>query len=253
MRLQIPLDRLENRLSLLQQVNRLSRSMDGMRDLDHVDVLRQQAYEVLRRGIGDAFDLSKEDARVVERYDTSSIRVGFRTIGYHPSILGKQMLLARRLVEAGCGFVVVQSVGWDFHNNDATPGLEAGLAMHAPELDQAASVFLDDIEQRGLSDRILLVITGEMGRTPIIKNGGRDHWASSTPLVLAGGGLRMGQVIGQSTRDGGNPATRPYRPSHLMATVMRAMSLDATSLRLRPNLPPEVIRMAEAVPIAELF
>lgn len=253
MRLQIPLDRLENRASLLEQVDSFSRATDRFRALEHVDRIRQQAYGVLRRGLVDAFDLSKEDPRIVGRYDTSSIRVGFRTIGYHPSILGKQMLLARRLCEAGCGFVLVQSLGWDFHNNDATPGLEAGLAMHAPELDQAASAFLDDIDQRGLSDRVLLVITGEMGRTPTISNGGRDHWASSTPLVLAGGGLRMGQVIGQSTRDGGNPATMPYRPSHLMATVMRALSLDATALRLRPNLPPEITRIAEAEPIAELF
>lgn len=253
MRLQIPLDRLENRASLLERVDGLSRSLDRMQGLEHIDRLRQQAYDVLRKGIVDSFDLTKEDPKFLEKYDTSSIKVGFRTIGYHPSILGKQMLLARRLCEAGCGIVIVQTVGWDFHNNNATPGLQAGLAMHAPELDKAASAFLDDVEQRGLSDRIMLVMTGEMGRTPKISNGGRDHWATSTPLVLAGGGLRVGQVIGESTRDGGNPNTAPYRPSHLMSTVMRALSLDPTGLRLRPNLSPEITRMAEADPISEVI
>lgn len=234
MKLQLPLDRFENRASLLRQLDGVGRSFDRWPGLEYVDKIGQQAFDLLRKGIANAFDISKEAPKTVAKYDTSAIQVGFKTIGYHPSILGKQMLLARRMCEAGCGVVLVQSVGWDFHNNAATPGLEAGLAMHAPEVDHATSAFLDDVHECGLSDRILLFITGEMGRTPKITNAGRDHWASSTPLVLAGGGLRVGQVIGQSTKDGGEPLTTPYRPSHLMATVMQALT-DTSALRLRTD------------------
>lgn len=253
MELRLPRTRLDERAALLAQLDRLERDADRWNGLESVDKSRLQAFDVLRKGIGHAFDLSKEDPRLLARYDTSDIQVGFRTIGYHPSILGKQMLLARRMCEAGCGLVLVQSAGWDFHNNDATPGLKAGLAMHAPELDRAASAFLDDVRERGLGDQILLIITGEMGRTPRIEKEGRNHWATSTPLVLAGGGIRVGQVIGESTRNGGEPKTSPYKPSHLMASVMRALHVDSTSLRLRTDVPREVGNLVESQPIGELF
>ena len=85
------------------------------------------------------------------------------------------------------------------------------------------SAFLDDVEERGLSERILLIITGEMGRNPVLNaKGGRDHWGLLTPLIFAGGGLNMGQVIGQSDRRGGDAATERYTPQHLQGTIMNA-------------------------------
>ena len=119
------------------------------------------------------------------------------------------MLLARRLCEAGCGFVTVQSAGWDMHADGNNPGMDRGMEMLGRPLDKAVSAFLEDSKQRGLSDKVLLVITGDFGRTPKInKRGGRDHWANLCTLAFAGGGLKMGQVIGQSDRNAGcRPAT----------------------------------------------
>jgi uncharacterized protein (DUF1501 family) len=105
-----------------------------------------------------------------------------------------------------------------------------------------------------LTDRILLVITGEMGRTPKRnKNGGRDHWANLTTLAFAGGGLKMGQVIGASDKSAGSPATEKYTPHHLMATVMHSL-FDVGELRLAPDLPRDVLQATtEGKPIPGLL
>jgi uncharacterized protein (DUF1501 family) len=121
-------------------------------------------------------------------------------------------------------------------------------------LDHAVSAFVEDVTARGLDDNILLVVTGEMGRTPRVnRNGGRDHWGNLTPLLLFGGGLRMGQVIGQSSRDAGTPATQPLTRRHLVATVMHSL-LDVGQIRIRRDIPAEVSRLiAEGEPIPGLF
>jgi uncharacterized protein (DUF1501 family) len=108
------------------------------------------------------------------------------------------------------------------------------------------SAFLDDLRDRGLEDRVLLVACGEMGRTPRInKNGGRDHWGNLGPLLLAGGGLKMGRVVGQSSRDGGEPATEPVRIQNLLATVLHTL-FDVGELRLAPGAPREVAQTMTA-------
>jgi uncharacterized protein (DUF1501 family) len=168
--------------------------------------------------------------------------------------LGKQMLVARRLCEAGCGFVTVHSAGWDMHADGNNPGMAQGMEMLGRTLDQAVSVFLEDVEQRGLSDKILLVITGDFGRTPKVnKKGGRDHWAKLGTLAFAGGGLRMGQVIGQSARKADVPGTRPISPPEMMSTIMNTL-FDIGEMRLQQGLPPDLQRLVEnGRPIAPLF
>src|SRR5262245_35086416 len=119
-------------------------------------------------------------------------------------------------------------------------------------LDWALSAYLADVEARGLAVKILLVVCGEMGRTPRInKNGGRDHWGGSAPLLLAGGGLPMGQVIGQSTRDAGQPATEPVRNRHLISTVMHTL-FDVGQLRVTRGVGREVLQLADHDPIPGL-
>jgi uncharacterized protein (DUF1501 family) len=121
-----------------------------------------------------------------------------------------------------------------------------------PPLDHAVSALVEDLHERGLSDRILLVCCGEMGRTPRINpKGGRDHWGNLAPLVLAGGGLRTGQVIGQSTRDGGEPHTNPIGIPNLVATVLQTL-VDPGELRLVRGMPSEVVQPATADPIPGL-
>ena len=118
-----------------------------------------------------------------------------------------------------------------------------------PPLDYAISAFLDDVASRGLSDRIMLVATGEMGRTPRINpNGGRDHWGNLGPLLLAGGGLKSGQVIGQSSRDAGEPTSEPIRIKNLVSTMLQTL-IDPSELRLMPGVPREIITAANVPPI----
>jgi uncharacterized protein (DUF1501 family) len=159
------------------------------------------------------------------------------------NLLGKQMLLARRLCEAGAGFVTVSNAGWDMHANKNSPKNMTALPPMTAQVDHAVAAFLEDVHERGLSDKILLVITGEMGRTPRLnRNGGRDHWANLTTLALAGGGLKMGQVIGQSDKIAGAPATQKYTPANLLATVLHTL-LDPAELRLSAEAPRNVAQI----------
>jgi uncharacterized protein (DUF1501 family) len=124
--------------------------------------------------------------------------------------------------------------------------------MGAP-LDHALSAFIEDTQARGLDDKILLVACGEMGRTPRVnKGGGRDHWGGLSSLLLYGGGLKMGQVIGQSTKDGGEPQSEPISIDHLLATIMGTL-LDLGQVRLMSSLPNELVRaLTSGTPIPGL-
>src|SRR6185295_11969659 len=108
----------------------------------------------------------------------------------------------------------------DMHANNNSPKNMEGMKPMGSKVDHAVATFIEDLHQRGLSDKVLLIVTGEMGRTPRInKNGGRDHYGNLTPLLLAGGGLKMGQVIGESDRNAAHPTTDPQTPANLLATI----------------------------------
>src|SRR6185295_14751896 len=216
-------ERLTDRRQLLAELDRLKRHAEQSRQLDGASRFEQQAFDVIARGVAEAFDLSKEDSRTIERYDTSKLFNAAETQQYYDmrrssNQLGRQMLLARRLCEAGCGFVTVSDCGWDMHANRNSPRFMAGIYPLGHQVDHAVAAFVEDVRERGLSDKILLIVTGEMGRTPQLnKNGGRDHYAPLTALLFAGGGLKMGQVIGQSDAHAAQPASTPYYPKHLLA------------------------------------
>src|SRR4029079_14361641 len=117
------------------------------------------------------------------------------------------------------------------------PGMSRGMEMLGGPLDKAVSAFLEDVESRGLSDKILLIITGDFGRTPKVNaRGGRDHWSNLCTLAFAGGGLKMGQVIGESDSAAATPTGSAVRTPHLMATVMHAL-FDVPKLRLQAGVP----------------
>ena len=242
MELRLPADRFEDRRELLTQLDRIRRAVDQQDALGSVDVYQRQAFDVIARGVADAFDLSQESADTIARYDTSAL---FRNADVQKwgdmrrstNLLGKQMLLARRLCEAGCGFVTVSDCGWDMHSNGNSPKNLKGMDWLGPQVDHAVAAFVDDLEQRGLTDQILLVVTGEMGRTPRInKNGGRDHYGNLTSLLFAGGGLSMGQVIGQSDRHATQPLSRRFGPENMMSVIMHTL-FDVGELRLSQQLP----------------
>jgi hypothetical protein len=264
MTLAIPRDRLDDRRELLRRLDALKRSVDASGAVEGTDRFREQAYSVLLGSVADAFDLSREDPRVVERYDTSTLMRhdaistkwnNHKNYLDHLKSLGKLLLLARRLCEGGAGFVTVTTnFVWDFHADVNNATVDEGMRYVGAPFDHAVSAFLDDLEARGLSDRILLVCCGEMGRTPKINaKGGRDHWGRLAPLLLAGGGLAMGKVVGDSSPDGAEPRTEPVTIGNLVATVLNAL-VDPAQVRLLPGLSEEVIRLAtQNEPIRELL
>lgn len=263
MRLQFDRHRLDDRKHLLQSLDLIRRSMDQSGTLTGLDKIQQQAFETIVGGVADAFDWSKEDANTIARYDTASLlrpddinRRWNNHKNYVDNVqsLGKLLLLARRLCEAGCGFVTVTTnFVWDMHSDVNNAGVEEGMQYMGGPLDHALSAFIEDVHQRGLNDKIMLVACGEMGRTPRInERGGRDHWGGLAPLLITGGGLKMGQVIGQSTRDAGEAASKPITIPNLVSTVLHTM-LDVGQLRLQPGLPRELTQqLIAAEPIQEL-
>lgn len=207
MNLGIPVERLGARRALLKTFDHIEREMDRNGLMEGMDQFEVQAFDLILGKAKDAFDLNLEDAKTRERY-------GKR--------LGEQMLLARRLCEAGCGFVNIHYGGWDMHGDIAN-----ALKGRCPEMDHAVSVFLQDLVDRGMLDDVLLVITGEFGRTPRVNGGaGRDHWAQLSTLALAGGGLRTGQVVGESSPKAELPKSDHVSPQDLMATVFHVLGID---------------------------
>lgn len=248
LRLNVSVDRFQSRRALLDGFDRAKR--DTEERFDSMTREQRQACEVLLRGsVADALDLSRENPRTVAKYDTShhvakhnwdSARRGKR--GYytgHAKSMGKALLLARRLCEAGCGFVTVHTGYegvWDMHADGENLNMKDGMEAIGRSFDHAVAAFIEDVEARGLSDKILLVATGEMGRTPRLnKTGGRDHWAKLAPLLLYGGGLPAGKVVGRSTRDGGEPDSDACTTPNLISTILHTV-FDVAQLRLRPAL-----------------
>ncbi len=256
MELRMPTEQFEDRKRLLACFDDLRR--EGEPAFARLDKFQQQAFDVISRGIGEAFDVSREDPKTVAKYDTSNLfkmeeYTKFVNMKRTTNLLGKQMLLARRLVESGVGFVTVSDCGWDLHaDGNSAKGMSA-MSVLGGQVDHAVAAFLTDLKERGLEEKVLLVVTGEMGRTPKRnKNAGRDHWGDLTPLVIAGGGLKMGQVIGKADKMGGRPATEPHTPANLLATVLHFL-FDVPQLRLRTDLPRDLKPLLEnAEPIRQL-
>lgn len=259
MELKISETRLDDRRGLLTSLDSLKRKVDSSDVLNGTDEFQQQAFDVILGGMSDAFDLKNEDPRIVAEYDTRKIDIPKRLykkknnnlLKQSPVSLGHQMLMARRMIQAGCRFVTVTSAGWDMHGNAF--GIDDGMPILGTAVDVVASAFLNDLERLGLSDKVLLIITGEFGRTPRInKKGGRDHWGNLCTLAFAGGGLPMGQVIGQSNRTASVPASDPVSTHQLLATVMHYM-LDIGELRLSPAVPTDILRtLTTGEPIPQL-
>lgn len=264
MKLKLDRTRLDDRRQLLAGLDQMKRELDASGTMDALGKFEGQAFDVILRGVAEAFDLSKEDIKTVERYDTAPLVRpeninkkwnNHKNYADNGKTLGKLLLLARRLCEAGAGFVTVTTnFVWDMHADVNNATIEEGMRYMGGPLDHALSAFLDDLEARGLSDKILLVATGEIGRTPRVnKNGGRDHWGNLAPLLFAGGGLKMGQVIGQSTNNGGDALSDPFSIRHVIATVMNTL-LDVPEVRLMRGISGDLARViTEGEPIRQLF
>jgi hypothetical protein len=258
MELRLPAERLGDRRSLLAGLDALRHRADRPGQMDSLTFFQQQAFEVITRGVAQAFDWQREDPHTIARYDTTGLfsmdeLTRWNDMRRASNLLGHQLLLARRLCEAGCGFVTVSDCGWDYHANGNSPKNMAGIYPMGGQVDHAVAAFIEDVLARGLQQKILLIVTGEMGRTPRLNgNGGRDHYGELTPLLLFGGGLTMGQVVGQSDGQAAKATSEPFRPGHLLATILNVL-FDLGRLRLEPNVPRDILRRAEAhPPIASL-
>jgi uncharacterized protein (DUF1501 family) len=220
--------RLEDRRSLVAQLDRYRRDLDLHGGLLATDEFRRQAFDLLTSPtVAQAFDLNQESPTTRDRY------------GRH--LWGQSCLLARRLAEAGTAVITVDALApqagtplyfsWDDHAN-AQPGwdLRTGMRWRAEYLDPVLTALIEDIYERGLDRRILVVACGEFGRTPRLSQNqgrmGRDHWPSAMTALVSGGGLRMGQVVGATNSKAEYPAERPLRPQDLLATMYRHLGID---------------------------
>ena len=234
----LTIDRVQSRRTLSQQMDGLRSELDASGMMAAMDTFGQKAIDVVAGGRAqEAFDLSKEPQKVRDRY------------GDHD--WAKQALLARRLVERGSSFVTIDlsnhsaSGTWDNHGDNIPPygGIWNGLRPLLPVFDHVITTLVSDLGERGMLDDTLVIAMGEFGRTPTLgtqgSTDGRNHWPYVMSMSLAGGGFRHGQVIGASSRDGGEIAERPVTPGDLAATIYHHMGvpLDTTYLdhQGRPN------------------
>jgi uncharacterized protein (DUF1501 family) len=209
---QLSFQRLQDRRQVLTAMDRLR--LAGGRTVADRDAHYQQAFHLLTsRQVAGAFDIGAEPARVRDRY------------GRHT--FGQSALVARRLVEAGVSFVTVNCVPWDHHGTAGRYATLEGARLLIPPLDRAVAALVEDLCQRGLYERTLLVCMGEFGRTPRMNaEGGRDHWGNVFSVLLGGGGLRLGQTVGRSTPRGEYVADRPIGPQDVAATVYHHLGID---------------------------
>lgn len=234
MNLRLTQEHVQDRRKLLNEFDTLNRKVDQSGLVEGLDSFEQQAFDLILSRARETFDVTREDPRTVDRYGNGRG-------------LGQQLLLARRLVENGVGFVTVNYGGWDMHGK-----IKNSIEKRAPQMDQAVAAFVADIKERGLDQDVLLIISGEFGRTPRInKNAGRDHWAPLSTLALAGGGLKMGQTVGESTAKVERPKSKTITPQDLMSTIFHVLDVPQ-DVHFKDNTGRPVPMLRGGTPIAEL-
>jgi hypothetical protein len=239
-------NRLSSRRDLNRQLDRINKTVERGTLFEAMDKFDRDAFEFVSGARArKAFDINSEDPKLRDRYGRSN--------------WGQSTLLARRLVEAGSTFVTVHFGGWDHHWN-----LESGYKNVLPRVDRAVSGLLKDLSDRGMLESTLVILCGEFSRTPRMNDGGnggppgskgtpgRDHWGNSLSCLLAGGGIRGGQVIGSTNSKGERPLSRAVTPCNLHATIYKALGLDPTLHLLDHQGRPTPV-LEDPTPIHELF
>lgn len=215
----VTLDRLADRRQLLGAFDKFRRDVDASGLMSGIDSFNDQALGLLTSSeLLHALDLTNEDPRVIERYGKGDSRP--RDDGA-PKLM-EHFLIARRLVEAGARCVTLAFSRWDHHG-----GNFGALRQDLPLLDQGVSALIEDIHQRGLDKDVSVVVWGEFGRTPVInKDAGRDHWPNVSCALLFGGGMKTGQVVGSTDRNGGEAKDRPVKFGEVFATLYHRLGID---------------------------
>ncbi|MBI3468034.1 MAG: DUF1501 domain-containing protein, partial [Planctomycetes bacterium] len=223
--------------SLLEGLDTTFRKVDlKSQDLAGMDRFYQEAYEILSSTKArEAFDIGKESSEVRDKYGRTPF--------------GQACLLARRLVEAGVRFVSIDFGGWDTHQDNFKRLKDDKL----PKLDQGLAGLLEELHGHGLLEKTAVFMTGEFGRTPKVNGkGGRDHWARAMSIVMAGAGIKGGQVIGKTNDKGEEPAELPLKPEDVAASFYHALDIDAHKEYHTPTgRPVHIVRDGKV--IKELF
>ena len=227
--------RLQSRTDLLSGLDRLRREVDHTGHMLALDAYTRQAVDIVTSGrIANALDMNTEDPRVVDRYGKD----------------GKMFLTARRLVEAGVRVVGFNWGSWDTHSGNFNR-----LRGQLPRLDQALHALLEDLHARGMDQDVTVVVWGEFGRTPRVNNnqGGRDHWYEVAMCFLAGGGMKMGQVVGKSSRNAERAVERPVHILEVFATLYHNLGIDVRTTTITdPGGRPQYLTDGR-LPIGELI
>jgi hypothetical protein len=210
--------RFTRRRDMLAAVDAHFRTLEKSDALDSMDAFYQHAYNLISsQQAREAFNLKAEPDALKDRYGRNEA--------------GMRMLMARRLVEAGVRFVSLTYGSWDHHGD-----IKAGIESQTPNLDQGVAAMLDDLQERGMLDRTLVLLTTEFGRTPKINpQGGRDHWPRVFSIMMAGGGIRRGHVHGASDALGGEPAANPVSVEDFAATVYHQIGIDPAKRIMSPG------------------
>jgi hypothetical protein len=225
----------KRRQSLLRTVDNLARAVHGNDQIASYDQFQQRAAAlVLSSQARGAFAIDKENERLRDRYGRTTF--------------GQSCLLARRLIERGVRFVTVTNGGWDHHAK-----IWDGLGQRLPDFDRGFSALIDDMHSRGLLAETLVLVFGEFGRTPKInKDTGRDHWGPAASLLFAGAGVKGGQIIGQTDKEGAYVTKRPVAPADVACTVYESLGIDPRKWLMHPEgRPVEILDKGETV--KELF
>jgi hypothetical protein len=234
----LTLERVGDRRALRDELDRLQRQSEPlMRDLDEH---QQSALDLLTsQRVREAFDISRESDKLRDRY------------GRHT--FGQSALVARRLVESGVTFVTVNCVPWDHHGSPGQYKTEEGARLLIPPLDQAIAATIEDLIDRGLYDKTLVVAMGEFGRTPRMNSqAGRDHWGNTFSVLMGCGGMRMGQVVGRSSPRGERVVERPISPQDVAATVYHHLGINPKASTFPDALDRPMALIDDGEPIREL-
>lgn len=249
----ISIDKLSDRHGLRQRLDQLKRIAEVNSSLEGFDAYNQQAFGILTSSrVADALDLEQEDPAVRERYGRgANVPAGYGDAG---PLMNEYFLAARRLIEAGTRVVTLAYGRWDWHGRPHGTNFE-NARDHFPQLDQGLTALLEDLHERGMDKDVSVLVWGEFGRTPRInKNGGRDHWPQVACALLAGGGIRAGQVIGSTNRLGEHAKDRPVHFQEIFATVYHNLGIDINQATIRDwsGRPQYLIDHSQYQPLREL-
>ena len=242
--------RLDDRLGLLQGLDRTRREIDAIGSMEALDTFTQQAYGILTSGkIAEAMDLSKEDPKVISRYVPVMKEKELAFFTSEGPQAAKKLLLARRLIEAGVRVVNVSISDFDTHSKNFVR-----MKQLVPIVDHAISTLIEDLDERGMLDDVTVLAWGEFGRTPKVNaNAGRDHWPKVAMGILAGGGMNVGQVIGATDRYAAEAVQRPVHYKDVIATLYHNLGIDPQQTTVEDSSGRPHYLLKDCRPIKELI